>query len=101
MLGIFIEAYVKCEVNIELVRQIIWNKMKIDTKQAFDAIVQQWGRKHFDINDLRVFISKANLYPIEKNLNLLFERFDKNEDDKVDYDEFVDGCTPFFKSELI
>ena len=37
------------------------------------------------------------MYPTEKNLGLLFERFDKSEDGVVDYDEFVTGVTPFLQ----
>ena len=43
------------------------------------------------------------MYPIEKNLSLLFERFDKDEDHYVTFEEFVSGVTPFmvnFQNEL-
>jgi Ca2+-binding EF-hand superfamily protein len=35
------------------------------------------------------------MYPIEKNLGLLFERFNKSEDGAISYEEFVAGITPF------
>jgi len=35
------------------------------------------------------------MYPIEKNLGLLFERFNKSEDGAIVYEEFVAGVTPF------
>ena len=35
------------------------------------------------------------MYPIEKNLSLLFERFNKSENGSVVFDEFVSGITPF------
>ena len=36
-----------------------------------------------------------NIYPIEKELVLLFERFDKDEDGVIAFHEFVNGITPF------
>jgi len=35
------------------------------------------------------------LYPVERELQLLFERFDKDEDGVIAYHEFVAGITPF------
>jgi len=35
------------------------------------------------------------MYPIEKNLGLLFERFNKSEDGSIIFEEFVSGITPF------
>ena len=37
------------------------------------------------------------MYPAEKNLRLLFERLDKNEDTRVDLDEFQVAITPFLQ----
>jgi len=47
------------------------------------------------MEDLRTFIKGMNLYPSEKNLGLLFGRFDNDEDGVVSYDEFVTAITPF------
>jgi len=41
------------------------------------------------------------MYPIEKDLSLIFERFDKDEDTVVSYEEFVAGITPFMNSEAL
>jgi len=35
------------------------------------------------------------MYPIEKNLALLFERFNKSEDGSITFEELVSGITPF------
>ena len=37
----------------------------------------------------------CNMYPAQKNICLVFERFDKDEDGVVSYDEFVAGIQPF------
>ena len=40
------------------------------------------------------------MYPIEKDLVLLFERFDKDDDQHVNYEEFVAAVTPFMSNEM-
>ena len=53
------------------------------------------------VDDFRVFMKKANLYPIEKDLNLLYERFDKDGDKSVTFEEFVAAVTPFMNNEQL
>jgi Ca2+-binding EF-hand superfamily protein len=43
-------------------------------------------------------MKNVNIYPVEKNLNLLFERFDKDEDGQCFYEDFVSAITPFMIS---
>jgi Ca2+-binding EF-hand superfamily protein len=50
------------------------------------------------VDDLRDFLKGQNIYPTEKNLALLFERLDRNEDQVVDFDEFVATITPFLQN---
>lgn len=61
--------------------------------------MDEMGRGCLSIDDFRGFIKKANLYPIEKDLGLVFERFDNNEDRTVSYEEFVRAVTPFMNNE--
>jgi Ca2+-binding EF-hand superfamily protein len=42
--------------------------------------MDELGRGSLSLDDFRSFIKKANMYPIEKDLMLVFERFDKDED---------------------
>lgn len=100
LLKTYIKGFVDCEVSIELVRQRVCNKIKLNNNKAFRAI-DELDRGAFNIDDLRSFIKKANLYPIEKNLNLLFERFDKDMDKHVKFEEFVAGITPFDVNEIL
>lgn len=87
-------------MSIELVRQRICNKIRINHHSAFAAI-DEVNRGSLSIDDIRNFMKKLNLYPIEKDLNLLFERLDKDEDNFVDYEEFVAGITPFMNLETV
>mgnify|MGYP003840232569 CR=1 FL=1 len=100
LLKLYIKGFVDCEVSIELVRQRICNKIRINNFLAFSSMDEQ-NRGHLTIDDFRNFLKKLNLYPIEKDLSLLFERFDKDEDQVVDYEEFVAAITPFMNNELI
>jgi len=99
LLKTYIKAYVDCEVSIELVRQRICNKIKINHYTAFAAL-DELNRGSLSINDFRGFLKKLNLYPVEKDLSLVFERFDKDEDTMVSYEEFVAAITPFNTNEM-
>jgi hypothetical protein len=100
LLKLFIKGYVDCEVSIELVRQRICNKIKINNFSAY-AAMDELSKGAIDIGDIRKFMKKLNLYPIEKDLSLLFERMDKDEDSFVNYEEFVAAITPFMNNETI
>ena len=81
-------------------RQRICNKLKINNFTVFQAI-DEFNRGSLNIDDLRLFIKKANIYPIEKNLGLLFERFDKSGSGYVSFEDFVSAITPFMTNEQI
>ena len=99
LLKTFIKGFVDCEVAIELVRQRVADKIKLSNQNAFAAI-DEFQRGVLTIDDIRNFMKKTNLYPVEKNLALLFERFDKDGDRYIKFDEFVQGLTPFNSSDL-
>lgn len=94
LLKVFIKGFVDCEVSIELVRQRICNKIRVNMVTAF-ASIDVNSRGTLSLVDFRAFMKKLNLYPIEKDLQMLFERLDKDGDDFVNYEEFVGGLTPF------
>ena len=47
------------------------------------------------MDDLCNFLKSCNMYPSEKNMNLLFDRLDRDVDGVLTYDEFVTGIQPF------
>ena len=65
----------------------------------FDPAIDEFNRGVLTIDDFRNFIKKANIYPIEKDLSLLFERFDKAADNHVTYEEFIAAITPFLNND--
>ena len=56
------------------------------------------GRGSLAKEDFRNFMKNVNMYPIDRYLDLLFERFDKDQDGVVSYEEFVAGITPFMNN---
>lgn len=90
----FIRQFCECEISIELIRQKILNKLAIRPDAAFNAIDSQ-GKGYLTLDDVRDFLRSQNIYPSEKNLGLLYDRLDRNEDQAVDFDEFVQAITPF------
>jgi Ca2+-binding EF-hand superfamily protein len=46
------------------------------------------------LEDFTRFLTKMNMYPAEKNLKLVFERFDKDLNGIVDFDEFEANVKP-------
>lgn len=54
-----------------------------------------------NVEDFKKFIWKANIYPVDKNLLLMFERFNKSKDGFCKYEDFVAAVTPFDAQEGI
>ena len=50
---------------------------------------------YFTNDDMYNFFKSVSLYPSERNMNLLFERFDKDGDGVVGYEEFLTAIQPF------
>jgi hypothetical protein len=46
-------------------------------------------------------MKQTNLYPVDKNLQLLFERFDPVGDGHSKFEDFKHALTPFMNNELI
>ena len=78
----------ECEVSIELVRQRICNKLGIKPDAAFNVLDKD-VKGYLQMEDIRGFLKSINMYPSEKNLSLLFLRWDRNEDGVISYEEFV------------
>ena len=60
---------------------------------AFSAIDKE-TKGYFTSDDLHNFVKSVSLYPSERNMNLLFERFDRDQDGVVGYEEFITAITP-------
>lgn len=60
---------------------------------AFNTI-DTMRKGNLNIEDFREFIKSCGLFPAEKDIQLLFNRFDKNEDGIVTFKEFVAAIIP-------
>jgi Ca2+-binding EF-hand superfamily protein len=90
----FLRGFVECEVSVELIRQRIMNKLRIKPDLAFSACDKD-SKGVLTVDDIRNFCKANNMYPIERDLRLMFQRLDKDEDGVLTYQEFVQGLKPF------
>eukprot|EP00347_Sterkiella_histriomuscorum_P013526 403364375 len=89
-----IRGLVDCEVSIELIKQRLYNKIRLNCESAFHQIDQR-GKGMVTIDDLRDYLKSANVFAVEKELQLLFQRIDKDENGIITLPEFVSGISPF------
>ena len=89
----FFKGFVECEVNLEHIRQKVSNKCEISSRTAFEALDEN-ERGYLIHDDFVRFLTKMNMYPAEKNLKLVIERFDKDENGVIDFDEFDASIKP-------
>jgi Ca2+-binding EF-hand superfamily protein len=92
----FVRAFCETEISVELIRQRIMNKLKIKPDLCFRTLDKD-SKGYLVPEDFRDFLTGQNMYPIEKNFGLLFERVNKCESGTVEYEEFVTAITPFLQ----
>ena len=90
----FLRSCIEVEVSIELIRQRVVNKLAIKPDLAFNACDKD-KKGYIVMDDMRNFLKSANMYPSEKNMDLLYHRFDRDGDGILTYDEFVTALQPF------
>ncbi|CDW89806.1 ef hand family protein [Stylonychia lemnae] len=89
-----IRGLVDCEVSIELIKQKIYQKLRLNCESAFQQIDRR-GKGMVTIDDLRNYLKSGNVFAVEKELSLLFTRLDKDENGVITLPEFVAGISPF------
>lgn len=85
--------HLEVEINIEAVRQRHGARPMFDYANAFTTL-NQWGDDYLTKEDFDNIFKKYNYYPTENELNALVDRFDKNKDGRVSYEEFVEEFSP-------
>ena len=73
----FLKNSIEVEVSIELIRQRVVNKLAVKPDLAFNACDKD-KKSYITMDDLCNFLKSCNMYPSEKNMNLLFDRFDRD-----------------------
>ena len=66
----------------------------MNCESAFSALDKK-NKGMVTIDQFRDFLKSGNVFAVEKELQLLFERFDKDEDGVVTLNEFIAGISPF------
>ena len=64
-------------MSLEKIRQKISNKLEVNARVAFEFMDEN-DRGYLIADDFIKFLTKMNLYPAERNLKLVIERFDKD-----------------------
>ena len=111
-----VRGIVDCEVSVELIKQRLLNHNRAfqggavgasQSETAYKAIEgyatskKKAGGKRVpglssdDIRDFLKHASGGNVYPVEKELQLLFDRLDRDGDGLVSLPDFAAGISPF------
>lgn len=81
------------EVFSEDLRQKLAKRPLFDSYDAFQALDKE-GLGYFSLNEFRDLLAEHGIFPTNKDLINLMKRYDKNQDGKVTYSEFVQELTP-------
>jgi Ca2+-binding EF-hand superfamily protein len=81
------------EVYSEELRQKLSKRPLFDTYEAFKALDQN-NNGFISINEFRDLLAEHGVFPTNKDLLNLMKRYDKNQDGKVTYSEFINELTP-------
>lgn len=111
-----VRGIIDCEVSVELIKQRLINHHKAfqggngssQCEMAFKAVEgysmsrkkmvgskRPMGLTTDDIRDFLKHASGGNVYPVEKELQLLFDRLDRDQDGLVSLADFAAGISPF------
>jgi hypothetical protein len=107
-----VRGIIDCEVSVELIKQrLLKQSSGGGSEMSFKAIEGYSMAKKkmpasrrlpgLSMEDFRDFLKHAsggNVYPVDKELHLLFDRLDRDQDGIVSLPDFVAGISPFMMS---
>jgi len=88
-----VNKVVENEFHSEKVRQRLARRPLFDNYEAFEALDKD-GKGYLNKNEFRELLSGHGIYTTQKELQTLVTRYDRNEDGKVSYTDFVREITP-------
>jgi len=88
-----LQLHLEVEINAEAIRQRHEQRPLFDYANAFTTL-NQWGDDYLTKEDFDQLFKKYNFYATDNELNTLVSRFDKDNDGKVSYEEFIEEFTP-------
>ena len=81
------------EYHSEKIRQRLSRRPLFDAYEAFDALDKN-GNGSISKYEFRELLADHGFYATQKELDTLMNRYDRNEDGKVSYTEFIREITP-------
>ena len=87
------DSLIRNETYSECLRQRLNSKSKFSSYKAFKAVDR--NRNGFiGIEDFKELLNENGFYACQKELLGLMNRFDKNQDGRISYNEFVEEIRP-------
>lgn len=88
-----LKLHLEVETSAEILRQKHVDLPKFRYDDAFTTL-NQWGDDYLSVREFKEFFQKYGYFPTADELEILVDRFDKDHDGKVSYDEFFDEFSP-------
>lgn len=88
-----LRLHLEVEVNAEALRQKHEESPYFRYDDAFTTL-NKWGDDYLTVEDFAEIFKKYGFYATKAELEILINRFDKDKDGKVSYDEFFEEFSP-------
>ena len=82
-----------CEVAGEILRQKLSKRQYFSATEAFDALDKN-DKGYLTIDEFKRELNRYGIYTTDNDLKSLVKRFDRDEDGRVSYKEFVNEIRP-------
>mgnify|MGYP003692221743 CR=1 FL=1 len=88
-----LSLHIEVELNAEALRQRHEESPHFRYEAAFAAI-NKWGDDYLTGKDFKEFFQKYGFYATDEEIDIIVDRFDKDKNGKISYDEFFDEFSP-------
>lgn len=88
-----LKLHIDVEVNAEILRQRHEESPYFRYDSAF-ATLNKWGDDYLTGKEFKEMFQKYGFYPTDEEIDIIIDRFDKDKNGKVSYDEFFDEMAP-------
>ena len=83
----------ECESCVEGIRQKVKKLKGLELRSVFEKM-DTYGKGELTAGDLVAYFKKGNQFMSLGEVEMLLERFDKDKDGRINYDEFVEELSP-------